>query len=75
MSLDAPGVRREPVCLEPGERVRVRAVPLEVTEEGRGPIGRGKDADFIQSATGCSWQVLNKRGIRFASRFQEIILL
>lgn len=63
------------MCLELGERARVRAVPLEVTKEGRGPIGRGNDADFIQSATGCSGQVLNKRGIWFDSHFQEIILL
>lgn len=52
-----------------GSGPRVRAVPLEVTKEGRGPIGRGNDADFIQSATGCSGQVLNK-GIWFDSHFQ-----
>ena len=43
--------------------VRVRVGPPKVTEEGRGPIGRGKDAEFILRATGCYWQVLNKRGL------------
>lgn len=55
--------------------VRGRAVPPAVTEEDRGPTGRGKNAAFVLSATGCHWQVLNKRGIWLDSHFQEITLL